>query len=118
MSSWFKGWFDAGAGQKQLEEPGPQGKGMKLAAPSKSAAKPAPKFATASTFGKDTRVEPEGSLSAAPWCAVCHLACKFPNHPDPFDGTGFLIDATTIITAGHNLWNPAVRSKGAETRSR
>jgi V8-like Glu-specific endopeptidase len=103
--SWLKGLFGFGAGTKVS---GPEGSGVALSAPQKPTA--APKFVTAtaikSTVGDDDDRDQVsfGSLRKKPWCAICCLECEFEN--GTFTGTGSLIDARTIITAAHNLWNP------------
>lgn len=51
----------------------------------------------------DDRVDVKNAKEK-PYCAVCYLICEFPN--GKFAGTGWMIDATTVVTAGHNLWNP------------
>src|SRR5262245_59654386 len=63
-----------------------------------------PLVLTESVIGNDNRV-PVHSIKSAPWCAVVFLECTFANNKK-FAGTGWLINPRTIITAGHNLWNP------------
>lgn len=63
-----------------------------------------PQVTGSSVINKDTRAEVPGF--GRPWCAICYLSCKFPSDANPWIGTGWLINPTTIITAGHNLWNP------------
>jgi V8-like Glu-specific endopeptidase len=108
MPSWLTGLFGRGTQSDVAAEQGPTGIGVSLPGPVPSA-----KFIAAgvgassnhqlSVIGGDDRQEVH-SATQKPWCAICYLECMFGT--DTYIGTGWMIDATTIITAAHNLWNP------------
>lgn len=120
MFEWLSGLLGQG---KQGSEPSgksPIGNGLRLPPPTTASPPPAPLSLAdtlnqplkadhlASIIGKDD-LKAVRSVTDKPWCAVCYLKCVFGTKT--FIGTGWLINAATVITAGHNLWNPPFDSK-------
>jgi V8-like Glu-specific endopeptidase len=105
MPSWLTGLFGSGGGRTGVTEQGPTGEGISLRSPTAlTTASPASgPHHQLSIIDDDDRVDVQ-SVTKKPWCAICYLECEFDN--GKFTGTGWLIDARTVITAGHNVWNP------------
>ncbi|MBI6952013.1 trypsin-like serine peptidase [Pseudomonas sp. CCOS 191] len=58
-----------------------------------------------SSFGKDDRV-PITNTAALPWRCICQLVVEGVHPNRQLLGTGWLAGPHTVITAGHNLYDP------------